>query len=1175
MATITSPDSPADLQTRAVFTDPLLAGFWHLKDTGGATKGANVVRVWDDYRGAGVSVAVIDDGFDYTHPDLAANYAGNLDYDAVGLDADAYSSGASDRHGTTVAGVIAASLDNAIGGSGVAPEATLVGYRIGFGASGSLAQIVDVFQRMSTVDVVNNSWGFDGYFGDNFHDPELLPLLNALRDAMWNGRDGLGTVVVFSAGNGRSAGQDVNYHSLQNDRGIIAVAATDSVGNAASFSTPGAALLLAAPGVGIPTTDRVGTLGYTTGDYATQSGTSYSSPLVSGVVALMLDANALLGWRDVQEILAATAVQTGAAASWTFNAAGNWNGGGMHVSHDFGFGLVDAYAAVRVAESWRDVSVSANEVLASGQEVPNVGIPDLGGISRTITLADGIRIDHVEVEVILLHANIGQLQVRLTSPDGTQSLLMRNPATSQGNLHFTFATTRDWGEHSGGDWTLSVTDSVAGTSGSLLAWELRVYGDQAGNDTYIYTEEFGSLAAADPARLLLADSSGIDAINTASIAGNTLLDLRPGFVSLIDGQAVTLTPATMIEHADSGDGNDVLIGNDAANSLRGWRGNDSLEGGQGDDSLDGGAGDDSMAGGGGNDSFMVDSIGDVVIEAAGSGDDTVMTSLTRYLLGANLENLLYTGTAGFGGTGNGLANLLGGGTGNDSLNGGSGADVLIGGAGNDSYTVDNPGDSIFELAGEGNDIVYSRIDWALGANLERLYLTGTAAVSATGNELANTLSGAGNSAANRLVGGLGNDVYVVGEGDSVIELAGEGNDLVNSSISWTLGANLERLSLTGSAPVSATGNELANTLTGNTNSAANPLAGGLGNDIYYVGAGDSVVELASEGMDSVYSHGSFTLSEHVEHLYLNVVAAATLTGNDLANALRGNAGNDTLLGLAGNDSLNGGLGADTMIGGAGDDSYSIDNPGDSVVELAVEGNDLVNSAISWTLGANLERLYLTGSAAVSATGNELANALFGNGNSAANILAGGSGNDSYYAGVGDSVVELANEGIDTVYSYADFTLAANVEKLLHNATTAATLTGNELANTLRGNAGSDTLLGLAGNDSLTGGLGDDFLFGGSGNDVLTGSAGLDQFVFETGFGSDRITDFVVGQDLIRFLGIADIAGFGDLDTNLDTVLGVGDSVVQILGADMLLGFGADQIRIVGQSQLHSMDFMFA
>jgi Ca2+-binding RTX toxin-like protein len=344
----------------------------------------------------------------------------------------------------------------------------------------------------------------------------------------------------------------------------------------------------------------------------------------------------------------------------------------------------------------------------------------------------------------------------------------------------------------------------------------------------------------------------------------------------------------------------------------------------------------------------------------------------------------------------------------------------------------------------------------------------------------------GGVGADTLIGGLGDDSYTVDNlGDNVFELSGEGNDIVNSSIDWTLGANLERLYLTGNTAINASGNGLANVLYGNANSAANILAGGLGNDSFYVGVGDIVVELENEGSDIVYS------------------------------------------------------------------------------------------AIDWALGANIERISLTGTAAVSATGNELANTLQGNANSAANVLTGGLGNDSYYVGVGDSVVELLSEGIDTVYSVADYTLSANVEKLLHNVVTAATLTGNELANTLRGNAGNDTLLGLAGNDTLTGGLGDDFLFGGAGDDVLVGSAGFDHFVFEGVFGKDRVNDFVLGQDLIQLSGVTGISGFGDLDTNLDTFLDAGDAAVQMLGADMLIVFGGDQIRIVGQVQLHSLDFVFA
>jgi subtilisin family serine protease len=123
---------------QATYNDPLLASYWHLGDASGSVKGANVMRVWDDYRGAGVVVAVIDNGVEYTHPDLVANYDIGLDYDTRDLDDDAVPGDSSDRHGTAVSGVVAAALKNGMGGAGVAPEAGLVGYRIGFGANGTL-----------------------------------------------------------------------------------------------------------------------------------------------------------------------------------------------------------------------------------------------------------------------------------------------------------------------------------------------------------------------------------------------------------------------------------------------------------------------------------------------------------------------------------------------------------------------------------------------------------------------------------------------------------------------------------------------------------------------------------------------------------------------------------------------------------------------------------------------------------------------------------------------------------------------------------------------------------------------------------------------------------------------------------------------------------------------------
>ncbi len=404
------------------------------------------------------------------------------------------------------------------------------------------------------------------------------------------------------------------------------------------------------------------------------------------------------------------------------------------MSRDYGFGLVDAYAAVRVAESWRLVSTSGidgNERAAAGVLYPYAAIPDGNGssVNSTITLAQGLRVDRVEVDVVLTHPNIGQLQMTLTAPDGTQSLLMHNAGTSEANLLHLF-NDPELGELSGGSWTLTVYGYAARCVRTLIAWAVRAYGGLAGDDTLVY-RRVRPLPGRQP-RQVLADGGGTDTVNATAIASDTVLDLRPGHTAAIGGQLVTIAAGTIIENGDTGDGNDSLLGNDAANSLRGWRGNDFLDGGLGADTLEGGAG---------NDVYVVDSTGDVVVELAAGGNDELRTTLASYTLAPELENLSYLGSGSFKGTGNAVANVITGGAGKDTLDGGLGADTLVGGAGDDTYKVENEGDTLVEAVGEGNDIVYSSVSWTLGPNLERLSLSGIAEINATGNELANVLNG--------------------------------------------------------------------------------------------------------------------------------------------------------------------------------------------------------------------------------------------------------------------------------------------------------------------------------------------------------------------------------------------------------------------------------------------------
>jgi Ca2+-binding RTX toxin-like protein len=338
--------------------------------------------------------------------------------------------------------------------------------------------------------------------------------------------------------------------------------------------------------------------------------------------------------------------------------------------------------------------------------------------------------------------------------------------------------------------------------------------------------------------------------------------------------------------------------------------------------------------------------------------------------------------------------------------GNSAANVFAGGAGDDTYGV-STGDTVVEQADEGTDLVLSNVSWTLGANLEKLYLTGTGAIDGTGNGQNNTLIG--NSAANvltggagddlfngsdgtdTLIGGTGHDTYYASVGDTIVENANEGTDWVLSNVSWTLAPNLENLTLFGTGAIDGTGNSQNNIFVGN--SAANVFAGGAGDDTYGVSVGDSVVEQADEGTDWVLSNVSFTVGSNIENLTLTE-NAANGTGNELNNTLMGNSG------------------ANVLTGGAGDDTYGV-STGDTVVEQANEGTDLVLSNVSWTLGANVEKLTLTGTAAIDGTGNELNNTLIGN--SAANVLTGGAGNDTLAGGQGnDTYVVNPGDGQDTV-----------------------------------------------------------------------------------------------------------------------------------------------------------------
>ncbi len=531
-----------------------------------------------------------------------------------------------------------------------------------------------------------------------------------------------------------------------------------------------------------------------------------------------------------------------------------------------------------------------------------------------------------------------------------------------------------------------------------------------------------------------------------------------------------------------------------------------------DNLLQGNSGSNELAGGAGNDTYILDSSGDLVVELAGEGSDTVISSAS-YALTANVENLTLTGAQSVNGTGNGGSNVILGNAGDNVLDGQSGDDLLVGGAGNDTYVLDTPLDAVVELAGEGVDLVTTAFSYELPENVESLTLTGSQPVDGTGNALANTLIGNtaanvldGGGGADAMSGGLGDDEYIVDDtADAILEASDEGSDTVYSSVTYALAANIENLTLTGSANIDGFGNVSDNIITGN--SGVNALAGGAGNDLYYVGAGDSVIEGLGEGLDWVYTSVTFTLGANVENVTLLGSTAVNATGNALNNTLVGNAG------------------ANTLTGGAGDDTYHV-NAGDTVVEGSNQGTDTVVSEASWTLGANFENLTLTGTAALNATGNSLANVLTGN--DGANVLTGGTGDDSYFVGAGDTVNEGSNAGNDTVYAPVSWTLGANLERLTLTGTDNVDAVGNTLANVLTGNSGNNRLDGGSGSDTMLGGAGDDVYVVGATGDVV---------IENTGEGTDTVESsvtYTLGVNLENLLltGTANRNGTGNALDNL-------------------------------------------
>ncbi|KAL6040850.1 Proprotein convertase subtilisin/kexin type 7 [Balamuthia mandrillaris] len=475
--------------------DPLYAQQWHLHGTG---QNLNVEKVWQSgVRGEGVTVAIVDDGMKFDHPDLQPNFFrdGSLNVRTGNKDPSPLMSWSRpDEHGTASAGC-AAARDNNVCGVGVAPRAKVAGIKMLEGSSGiteaqearAVSHNCDDVPQDQMNMIFSCSWGPDDRVAG--HQGPSRAVQDAIRQCVQNGRNGLGTIYVWAGGNGRGANDNQNYDGYVNNPYTISIGAVDRYGDVTRYGEPGACLMAVAPSSG--THDLITSTGVQ-GCNTHFSGTSAAAPMAAGFVALLLQVNPNLTWRDVQHVIVRTSRKEGLDRGpnrdgWKQNGAGLW------FSHDFGFGLLNAEAAVEAAKSWKNVPnlVSWSSPISSYKENDPLGkIQGITTFQYQVTANSNTRhaLSKMRLESVQLYVDAvfpttrSDCEVVLISPSGVESYLQLKHKESWSNrrikynIDWTFMSLAYWGENVLGTWQVRLDYPFAQQSGRMNRWQITFNG---------------------------------------------------------------------------------------------------------------------------------------------------------------------------------------------------------------------------------------------------------------------------------------------------------------------------------------------------------------------------------------------------------------------------------------------------------------------------------------------------------------------------------------------------------------------------------------------------------------------------------------------------------------------------------------------------------------------------